>query len=426
MPANQTTPGDASWVRHTIWWQLYPLGFCGAPIRDADMTPTPRLRKLIDWLDYAVELGASGLLLGPIFASESHGYDSLDQFKIDPRLGSDQDFADFVTACKQRGLRILLDGVFSHVGVNHPDVLRALAEGPDSPTSDFFDIDWDAPQGPKPRVFEGHSSLVRLNHSSDRAVQHTQSVMKYWLDRGIDGWRLDAAYSVPTEFWDRVLRPVRAEFPDAWILGEVLHGDYSQFVADSGVDSVTQYELWKASWSSIKDRNFFELDWALTRHNEFLETFIPNTFIGNHDVTRITSMVGKNGAIAALVILMTVGGIPSIYYGDEQGYAGLKEERIGGDDDVRPPFPKTPSELSDLGQGTYRAHQELIGLRRRNPWLVNATTVPLKVVNERYVYRAVSRSGPEFIEVDIDLTDDPRATIKNEDGQVIWRSSPVD
>ena len=408
------------WVEHAIWWQVYPLGFCGAPIRDPEPTSAPRLRRLMGWLDYAIELGTSGLLLGPVFASQTHGYDTVDQFRIDPRLGGEEDFDALVAACSQRGLRLLLDGVFSHVGAQHPDVIRALDEGPGGSTADLFDIDWNAPGGPAPRVFEGHASLVRLNHASERVVQYVTAVMEHWLARGIDGWRLDAAYSVDTDFWARVIPAIRDRHPNAWFLGEVIHGDHSRFVASSGVDATTQYELWKAIWSSIKDRNFFELDWALNRHNGFLAHFTPNTFIGNHDVTRIASVIGSDGAVMALAILLTLGGIPSIYYGDEQGFTGIKEERAGGDDAIRPAFPDTPSELADWGQNIHRAHQDLIGLRRRNPWLVTATTTPLHLENTRYTYRAAARDGSNHLDVAIDIAGTPSLVIKNANGHVLW------
>ena len=408
------------WAEHAIWWQVYPLGFCGAPIRDADAAPAPRLNRLLGWLDYAVRLGVSGLLLGPIFASQSHGYDSLDQFRIDPRLGGDAEFDALVAACEERGLRLLLDGVFSHVGAEHPDVIRALAEGPSDPMAGLFDIDWDAPGGPTPRVFEGHRPLVRLNHASDQAVQYTTRVMEHWLARGADGWRLDAAYSVSTDFWARVLSAVRGHYPDAWFLGEVIHGDYARFVASSGVDSVTQYELWKAIWSSINDRNLFELNWALTRHNGFLASFTPNTFIGNHDVTRLASVVGADGAVAASAILLTLGGVPSIYYGDEQGFTGVKEQGLGGDDAIRPAFPDAPSELADWGRGIHRAHQELIGLRRRNPWLTTATTTTSHLENKRCSYRTSAAGRSAHLDVDIDLTAAPSVTIRDADGRILW------
>lgn len=405
------------WVQHAVWWHVYPLGFVGAPIREEDTHSGPRLRRLLPWLDHAVGLGASGLLLGPIFESQTHGYDTLDHYRIDSRLGDDEDFDALLSACRERGLRVILDGVFSHVGDQHPDFLRARQEGPGSSWADLFDIDRDTGQA---RVFEGHGSLVRLNHESAHAVAWTTDVMRHWLARGIDGWRLDAAYSVPGEFWAQVVSPLREEFPDAWLLGEVIHGDYAAFVQESGLDSVTQYELWKAIWSSITDANLFELEWAMRRHNEFLDTFIPNTFVGNHDVTRISTTLGANGAVTALAILLTIGGIPSIYAGDEHGYTGVKEERIGGDDEVRPPFPDSPDELAEWGLPIQRAHQDLIGLRRRNPWLVEARTTTLELENTRFHYRATDPGGDQFIDVEIHLQQTPSAIIRDSSGQVLW------
>ena len=401
------------WVDHAILWHVYPLGALGAPIREGDHTPTPRLQELIPWMDYAVELGASAILLGPIFQSSTHGYDTLDQFYIDPRLGSDEDFDEFMKAAKQKGLRVVLDGVFSHVGEDDPRVAKALAEGPTSEFASMFDIDWGAPGGPRPRVFEGHGSLVRLNHSDEGAKAYATDVMNHWMSRGVDGFRLDAAYSVDPTFWQEVLGEVRKSYPDAWFLGEVIHGDYEEFVEDSGVDTLTQYQLWKAIWSSINDKNLFELDWALKQHGEMLEKFVPNTFVGNHDVTRIASKVGADGALVALAILMTVGGIPSIYYGDEQGYTGVKEERFGGDDDIRPALPSSPDAFSPLGERFLRAHQDLIGLRRRNPWLTDATTKVLSLDNTKMVYESRSRTGDEHVTVEVDASETPTATVRD-------------
>ena len=412
-----------NWVDNTIWWHVYPLGFCGAPIREHNVAPGPRLRRLLGWLDYAVELGASGLLLGPVFDSRTHGYDSLDQFHLDPRLGSDTDLDDLITQCHSRGLHIILDGVFSHVSAEHPAYLRALRKGPASQEADLFDIDWQAPGGAQPRVFEGHENLVRLNHHSQPAADYVTEVMRHWLDRGIDGWRLDAAYSIDPAFWARVLPQVRLQYPDAWFLGEVIHGDYTDFVAASGVDSVTQYELWKAIWSSIRDGNLFELDWSLSRHNAFLAHFIPNTFIGNHDVTRIASTLGSKRAVTALAILMTVGGIPSIYAGDEQGFTGIKEDRLGGDDAVRPEFPDSPDKLAAFGQGIYRAHRDLIALRRRHLWLVSASTTTLSLNNNSYSYRVTAKDGSDQLDVHIDLDSHPTVTIYDRAGETLWSQS---
>ncbi|MCU1478336.1 MAG: hypothetical protein JWQ64_3029, partial [Subtercola sp.] len=344
---------EPGWVTHAVWWQIYPLGFVGAPTTAASGTESltgagagagvglsaaasagagadasagagagsprdaHRLTRIIDWLDYVIELGASGIALGPIFSSESHGYDTVDYFTIDARLGTEADFAQLVGEAHSRGLRVLLDGVFNHVGRGFAPLQRALAGGVDAPEGTWFvpvrdagsdgggvsggagpedtraaavdgagdeDVRAAAADGadgaadaggadaesaaghPRFEVFEGHDALVTLNHRAPEVADFVVSVMTYWLDRGADGWRLDAAYAVEPAFWASVLPRVRAVHPKVYIFGEVLHGDYSAIVEEATLDSVTQYEVWKAIWSSIHDANFFELAHALERH----------------------------------------------------------------------------------------------------------------------------------------------------------------
>jgi cyclomaltodextrinase len=426
-----TMPGQndaANWVAHAVWWQVYPLGFVGAEPQavaseSGDVPVQHRLGRLHDWLDYAVELGASGLALGPIFASQTHGYDTVDHFRIDPRLGDDADFDALIEAAHARGLRVLLDGVFNHVGRGFPGFIEVLEQGPSASHAGWFHLTWpnqpnqpDEPgepwrpgQEPDYVSFEGHRQLVTLNHAEPQVADYIAAVMTHWLGRGADGWRLDAAYAVPTTFWASVLPRVRAAHPGAYLVGEVLHGDYAGYVKDSGLDSVTQYELWKAIWSSLNDANFFELAWALNRHNGLLESFVPLTFVGNHDVTRLASKLTDERHLPhALAILLTLGGTPSIYYGDEQAFRGIKEERAGGDDAIRPAFPTSPAELAPDGWPVYRLHQDLIGLRRRHPWLHTARTRLLSLTNQQLSYESLSQSeGADRLLVTLNLAGDP-------------------
>ncbi|HEX2212913.1 MAG TPA: alpha-amylase family protein [Mycobacterium sp.] len=379
---------EPSWVEHVIWWHLYPLGFVGAyPAEPPPEAGEHRLRRIVDWLDHAIGIGASGIALGPIFASRTHGYDTTDHYQIDPRLGTDDDFDTLVGEARRRGLRILLDGVFNHVG------------------ADFANPAWFRRRGADVDTFEGHGELIALDHDNAEVVDYTADVMAHWLRRGADGWRLDAAYAVADRFWARVLPKVRDEFPQAWFVAEVIHGDYSARVQASGFDSVTQYELWKATWSALNDGNFYELDWALVRHNEFLDTFVPMTFVGNHDVTRIASRLDDIRHLEhALVLLFTCGGVPSVYAGDEYAYRGVKEERFGGDDAVRPEF-SMPTAPDGPGADVFRLHQYLIGLRRRHSWLHMARTSPLLVANRHYVYQ--SSSGSDALIVALNIDDQP-------------------
>ncbi|WP_244998807.1 alpha-amylase family protein [Corynebacterium parakroppenstedtii] len=403
---------------YALWWQIYPLGACGtdmfspqsdessggersdAPTPDG-ATPAPtsergvdkpgKLRRLEAWLDYAIELGCSGILLGPIFESTAHGYDTTNHLRIDPRLGSLDDFDHLMGECSKRGLKVMLDGVFNHVGTHHPlvteSIERARAGAEQTPVKththdgEIVSVPW-----------EGNLDLAELDHSDPRVADMVVDIMEYWLDRGITGWRLDAAYSVPTEFWRTVIDRVRDHYPDAVFVGEIIHGEeqggYIEFAAQSHMDSITQYEVWQAIWSSIKNANMWELDHALGRHQTFVEQgsavannqpdkrpILPLTFIGNHDVSRIASVVGDNGAVLAAVAQLMLPGMPSIYYGDEQGFRGEKQDGLYADADIRPPLPDSPADLLPTGEWLHEIYQRLIGIRRDHPWIARGDLV---------------------------------------------------
>lgn len=392
------TPDEPAWVEHAIWWRLYPLGFVGAfpePAAGPATADEHRLLRLIPWLDHAIELGASGVALGPILASSTHGYDTLDHFRIDPRLGDESDFETFAREAHARGLRVQLDGVFNHLGREHP----LVAQG-----SPLLRRDADGALA----AFEGHDALVELDHDRTEVRALVVDAMRHWLDRGADAWRLDAAYRVPPSFWAAVLPEVRRSHPEVWFEAEVIHGDYAAFAREGSIDSVTQYELWKAVRSSIEQRNLWELAWSLGRHDRMLADFAPSTFVGNHDVTRIASAItDPRHRPHAVVLLAMLGGTPTIYAGDEWGFTGLKEERAGGDDAIRPEFPaEGPGGLVAPDVAVLHLHQELLSLRRRHPWLHRATTAePRHLTNEHLEVDVVA--GDERLTVALNLQDFP-------------------
>lgn len=393
------------WCDEMRWYAVYPLGMTGAPLRDeigaARLTqaPTHRLGRLTNWLDHVVDLGCTGLLLGPVFASVSHGYDTLDHLRIDPRLGDEQDFADLLDQAHRRGLKVICDGVFNHVSQHHPLVVETLAGGPEADRG-LIHVDWSTT--PPTRLnFEGSDDLVRLNHSSPLVADLVSEVMIHWLDRGIDGWRLDAAYAVPVEFWADVLARVRAVHPGTLFIGEVIHADLD-WIARSTIDSITAYELWKAIWSSITDQNFYELDWAMNRFADFTEVELPLTFVSNHDVTRISSQIGAWASVMAWAIVCTAPGMPAVYYGDEGGLPGVKYERPDGDDEIRPELPDTPDQWSMLYPWLFEEYRALLRVRADHPWLTHAKRNTIALDNRQTSYRMSHRDHELVVSLTLD------------------------
>ena len=362
------------------------------------------LRRLLPWLDHVAGLGCGGLLLTPIHHSSTHGYDTVDPFRLDPRLGDDGDVDALLAAAHERGLRVVLDGVFNHVGRAFPRFEDVLANGEASRWRHWFRLDFgrDDGDGFGYDTFEGHRQLVRLDHGNPEVLDWAVDVCLHWLDRGFDGWRLDVAYAIPRPFLAELTRRVHERHPDAFLFGEMIHGDYAGFVAATGLDSVTQYELHKACWSACNDANAFELAWALRRHAEMAERFVPVTFAGNHDVSRLASLLHQPGRDleTVLQVLFTVPGTPCVYYGDEWATTGAKGHGADADLPLRP-------RLDDLrpDRDGEDAHRRWIAFRRERPWLTDARLEVTAVANQRLELRVTSRGGDESEVVELRFGD---------------------
>jgi cyclomaltodextrinase / maltogenic alpha-amylase / neopullulanase len=395
-------------------YHLHSLGAAGVPAVnpdvDADAPCGHALRVLETWLDHVANLGCTGVLLTPIFVSSTHGYDTVDPFRIDQRLGDDDDLDAFVERAHGLGLAVVLDGVFNHVGRAFPRFRDVLARGAASACADWFRLDFarDDGDGFAYRCFEGHRELVGLNHRSDDVSAWAGDVTAHWMERGVDGWRLDAAYAIPRPFLASLVERVHARRPGSFVFGEMIHGDYAGFAADTGLDGVTQYELHKAVWSSLNDGNFFELAWALQRHRTFEAACTPVTFVGNHDVTRIASKLRDARDLgAALAVLFTVPGLPCVYYGDELAWTGVKEDRPGGDDAVRPPLPSTPAPADEEQARALALHRRLIAFRRDHPWVANADLEVVDVASRRLAFRLRGSEPAAALVVVLDSTGAP-------------------
>jgi cyclomaltodextrinase len=329
----------------TLFYHVYPLGLCGAPANNPqDGVVVPRLRQLHDWIPHWQRLGVGGLYLGPVFASERHGYDTCDFGQVDSRLGDAHDLANLCAALDQAGIKVVLDGVFHHVGRGFWAFQDVLQHGPHSAYCDWFELNFSqrSPHG-DPFAYacwEGHSELVKLNLSHPAVRQHLFDAIHQWRIRyGIKGLRLDVAYALPPDFLQALADFCRAEDPDFWLLGEVIHGDYRPFLQT--LDSVTNYECYKGLWSSHNDHNYFEISYSLNR------LFGPEgiyrgqqlyNFADNHDVNRVASQLHDPQHLYPLYLLLyTLPGLPSLYYGSEAALPGLRTSQ--DDRALRPALP---------------------------------------------------------------------------------------
>ena len=344
------------WAYEGIFYQIYPIGFCGAPTANDGKTVS-RILKLKDWSSYLESLGISSILLNPIFESDNHGYDTRDYKKIDCRLGTNKDFAEVCKDLHAHNVKIVLDGVFNHVGRGFWAFKDVLEKKWDSPYKDWFCINFDGNScyndGFWYEGWEGHFELVKLNLANPAVVDYLLECVKGWIDEfDIDGLRLDVAYCLDRNFMKRLRSFCQELKPDFALIGEVLFGDYNQIVNDEMLHSCTNYECYKGLYSSLNDLNLFEIAHSLNRQYGPEQWCIYRgkhlmSFVDNHDVTRIASILtNKNHLPLTYGLLLGMPGVPCIYYGSEWGEEGVKAPN--NDYALRPCFeePK-PNELTE-------------------------------------------------------------------------------
>lgn len=344
------------WAYEGIFYQIYPIGFCGAPTANDGKTVS-RILKLKDWSSYLESLGISSILLNPIFESDNHGYDTRDYKKIDCRLGTNEDFAEVCKDLHAHNVKIVLDGVFNHVGRGFWAFKDVQEKKWDSPYKDWFCINFDGNScyndGFWYEGWEGHFELVKLNLANSAVVDYLLECVKGWIDEfDIDGLRLDVAYCLDRNFMKRLRSFCQELKPDFALIGEVLFGDYNQIVNDEMLHSCTNYECYKGIYSSFNSMNMFEIAHSLNRQYGPEQWCIYRgkhlmSFVDNHDVTRIASILtNKNHLPLTYGLLLDMPGVPCIYYGSEWGEEGVKAPN--NDYALRPCFeePK-PNELTE-------------------------------------------------------------------------------
>ncbi len=327
------------WFEKTVFYQIYPLGFCGAPFEN-DGVETNRIQKVEEWIPHLQKLGTGAVFFNPVFESDAHGYDTRNFTKIDQRLGSNADFAMVCQRLHTAGIRVVFDGVFNHVGRGFWAFQDVQKNRENSPYKDWFHINFGGNSNYNDGFWyegwEGHFELVKLNLHNPQVVQHLLESVGKWIEEfDIDGIRLDVAYCLEAGFMQELRRFTDSKKNEFFLVGEMLHGDYKTIARPGMLDSATNYECYKGLYSSLNTVNFFEIAYSLNRQfgpeDWTLYKGIPLlNFVDNHDVTRAASILTNSKHLPLLYgMLFGMPGVPCLYYASEWGAAG---EKVNGDD----------------------------------------------------------------------------------------------
>lgn len=334
------------WFDEALFYQIYPLGLCGAPAEN-DEQLEHRLIKLQDWIPHLQKLHVDCVFFNPLFDSDRHGYDTRDFNKLDPRLGDNNDLITLIEKFHEAGIKVMLDGVFNHVGRGFWAFQDVLKNRESSPYRDWFKLHFDGNNryndGLWYKGWEGHEELVELNLHNHGLRHHLFEAVGKWMDEfKIDGLRLDVAYMVDRDFMAQLRSFCQNKREDFFLMGEMIHGDYRQIVSEHMLHSATNYGCYKSLFSAFNSKNMFEIAHSIQRQNgneawALYRGLNLMNFVDNHDVARIASVLSDHQQLPAVYTLMFgMPGIPSLYYGSEWGIAGKKQQGHEADTELRP------------------------------------------------------------------------------------------
>jgi glycosidase len=458
------------WVKDAIFYQIFPDRFAydkphfhhtsnwqSSQLEPWQAQPTLQGYKggnfwgIINKLDYLQDLGITAIYFTPIFQSTcNHRYHTHDYYQVDPLLGGNLAFQEFLKQAHQRNIKVILDGVFNHVGRGFFYFNDILENGPHSPWLDWFKIEkWpiSAYDGSKPANYacwDKNRALPQFNHAQPQVREYIMQVGEYWLNQGIDGWRLDVPDQVKIPgFWQEFRTRIKAINPDAYIVGEIWEDarpwlDGTQFdgvmnylfteatMAFCGGDRIKKeyveippyypYPPLNAQEYQHKIENLLNLyDWeiSLTQLN----------LLASHDTARLLTIAGEDKATVELatLLLFTFPGAPSIYYGDEVGLGGAL------DPDSRRVFP----EPKDWDLELLDYHKKLINLRHQHKALSQGKYKVLfaeksfylfaRILNNEAIIIAIN-AGEENLSIhikNIDLSFNPSKIIFGQ-GKIKW------
>ena len=391
------------WFDSANIYQIYPLGLCGAPEYN-DGVPAHRIRRLLDWVEHIRGLNMTCVLFNPLFESDKHGYDTRDYTKLDCRLGDNGDFKEVCDALHAAGLKVMLDGVFNHVGRGFWAFEDVRKNKWDSPYKDWFHLNFDGNtqynDGFWYEGWEGHNELVKLNLQNPAVVDHLFAAVKGWVEQfDIDGLRLDVAYCLAPDFLAKLRGFTQSLKPDFVLMGEVLHGDYNLWMNDNACHSVTNYECYKGLYSSFNSMNMFEIGHSLNRQfgpepwTLYKGKHLMN-FLDNHDVERIASILADPAHLRpAYGLLFAMPGTPAVYYGSEWGIQGKKNH---GDAALRPAL-EAPEE-NELTEWV----RALAAARASSRALQEGDYLPLVLTNRQLVFQRAVQGERVIVAVNAD------------------------
>ncbi len=399
---------DISWVKESVFYHIYPIGACGCPRENKGKeTDGHRILKLIDWVDHLKEIGVNAVYFGPLFESGTHGYDTYDYYKLDSRLGDNDDLKKLIKTYHDNGIKVVLDGVFNHVGRGHKAVVDVREKRENSEYKNwisglnFGGNNWYN-DGFSYDCWAGAQELVKLNYWCEDVNNYILNAVAMWIDEfDIDGLRLDAVDCIQRDFFKRLKNFTQEKKSTFWLMGEIIHGDYNIYVNEEMLDAVTNYECWKGIYSSHNDHNYFEINYAMKRQwgqgGLYIGKYLYN-FIDNHDVNRIATLLNdKENIYPVYTLLFTMPGIPSIYYGSEWAIEGDKKSGEG-DYALRPeidPKKMNNPDLIDHIKTLSQIRKDSMALKcgtYEEVQVKNETLVFARVYNDEYVIVALNNT----------------------------------
>lgn len=391
------------WYETATIYQIYTLGFCGCPLHNDGQTVS-RIKKVLSWKDYLKEMGFDTILFNPVFQSETHGYDAMDIRQIDCRLGTNEDFATVVDELHKSDIKVILDGVFNHVGREFWAFKDVRQNKQNSKYNNWFHIDYNRESGNHDGFYyegwEGHYDLVKLNLKNPEVIDYLFETISIWInDFHIDGIRLDVAYLLDDDFLRKLRAHCKGMKQDCFLIGEIIGGNYNRIANPQMLDACTNYICYKGLYSSYNDENLFEISYSLNQEfgsnkEAIYANMMMMNFADNHDVTRLASIVKKQEYLKLVYgTMFSMPGVPCVYYGSEWGVQGKKQN---GDPELRPCF-----ENWDTNELSYFI-KRIIAVRSKTPELLYGNYRNVVIRNKQLIFERSLEGSSIYIAINLD------------------------